>query len=75
MTSTQRVLGSVVSLWPYPVKSMMEEEVNASEATKFGLLGDRVYGARRQLRREGCKRQKPAEVTHAVRLPRCLGWW
>lgn len=43
MTSTQRVLGSVVSLWRYPVKSMMEEEVNASEATKFGLLGDRVY--------------------------------
>lgn len=29
MTSTQRVLGSVVSLWRYPVKSMMEEEVNA----------------------------------------------
>jgi uncharacterized protein YcbX len=43
MTSTQRVLGSVVSLWRYPVKYMMGEEVNASEATKFGLLGDRVY--------------------------------
>jgi uncharacterized protein YcbX len=43
MTSTQGVLGSVVSLWRYPVKSMMGEEVNASEVTKGGLLGDRLY--------------------------------
>jgi uncharacterized protein YcbX len=43
MTSTQRVMGSVVSLWRYPVKSMMGEEVNASEVTKDGLLGDRAY--------------------------------
>ena len=37
MTST------VVSLWRYPVKSMMGEELNASEVAKRGLLGDRVY--------------------------------
>jgi uncharacterized protein len=43
MTSTQRVLGSVVSLWRYPVKSMMGEELNAAEVTKGGLLGDRAY--------------------------------
>jgi uncharacterized protein YcbX len=43
MTATQMVLGSVVSLWRYPVKSMMGEEVNASEVTKGGLLGDRAY--------------------------------
>jgi len=43
MTSTQRVLGSVVSLWRYPVKSMMGEEVNSSEVTQSGLLGDRAY--------------------------------
>jgi uncharacterized protein YcbX len=36
-------LGSVVSLWRYPVKSMMGEELNASEVTERGLLGDRVY--------------------------------
>jgi uncharacterized protein YcbX len=35
--------GSVVSLWRYPVKSMMGEELNASEVTERGLLGDRVY--------------------------------
>ena len=39
----QVVLGSVVSLWRYPVKSMMGEELNASEVTDRGLLGDRVY--------------------------------
>jgi uncharacterized protein len=33
--------GRVVSLWRYPVKSMMGEELNASEVTERGLLGDR----------------------------------
>ena len=36
-------LGSVVSLWRYPVKSMMGEELNATEITERGLLGDRAY--------------------------------
>jgi uncharacterized protein len=35
--------GSVVSLWRYPVKSMMGEELNASALGKRGLAGDRVY--------------------------------
>ena len=35
--------GSVVSLWRYPVKSMMGEELNATEVTERGLLGDRAY--------------------------------
>ncbi len=35
--------GSVVSLWRYPVKSMMGEELNAGEVTERGLLGDRAY--------------------------------
>jgi uncharacterized protein len=33
--------GAVVSLWRYPVKSMMGEELNASEVTDRGLVGDR----------------------------------
>src|SRR5467141_996975 len=41
--TTQRVVGSIVSLWRYPVKSMMGEELNATEVTKMGLLGDRAY--------------------------------
>ena len=40
---TQTVLGSIVSLWRYPVKSMLGEELNAAEVTKCGLLGDRAY--------------------------------
>jgi uncharacterized protein YcbX len=43
MTSTQKVVGSIVSLWRYPVKSMMGEELNATEVTKTGLIGDRAY--------------------------------
>src|SRR3970282_3037679 len=33
----------VMSLWRYPVKSMMGEELNAAEVTERGLLGDRAY--------------------------------
>ncbi len=44
MTNTMPMnIGSVVSLWRYPVKSMMGEELNASEITQRGLLGDRAY--------------------------------
>jgi uncharacterized protein len=39
----QETLGSVVSLWRYPVKSMMGEELNAAEVGERGLLGDRAY--------------------------------
>jgi uncharacterized protein len=35
--------GSVVALWRYPVKSMMGEELNSSEITPRGLLGDRQF--------------------------------
>ncbi len=35
--------GSIVSLWRYPVKSMMGEEINSSLVTERGLLGDRYY--------------------------------
>ena len=40
---TQDALGSVVSLWRYPVKSMMGEELNTADLTGRGLLGDRAY--------------------------------
>src|SRR3984893_17587747 len=36
-------VGSVVSIWRYPIKSMLGEEVNASDVTERGLLGDRAY--------------------------------
>jgi uncharacterized protein len=37
-------VGSVVSLWRYPIKSMMGEELNSSYMTGRGLVGDRSYG-------------------------------
>src|SRR6478672_12664689 len=36
-------MSHVVSLHRYPVKSMMGEELNATEVDEFGLLGDRAY--------------------------------
>lgn len=35
--------GSVVSLWRYPVKSMLGEDLHAAYVTDGGLFGDRVY--------------------------------
>src|SRR5688572_12531979 len=44
MSSAMQIeLGSVASLWRYPVKSMQGEELNAVEVTERGLLGDRAY--------------------------------
>ena len=41
--STSGVLGSVVALWRYPVKSMLGEELNRADISQRGLLGDRAY--------------------------------
>ncbi|SRR5581483_9474490 len=38
------VVGRVVALCRYPVKSMAGEELNAAEVRDTGLLGDRTYG-------------------------------
>ena len=43
MASTQTAQDTIVSLWRYPVKSMMGEELNAAEITELGLVGDRAY--------------------------------
>jgi uncharacterized protein YcbX len=43
MPPADAVVGSVVSLRRYPVKSMQGEELNAAEVTSRGLLGDRAW--------------------------------
>ncbi len=43
MSNISQSLGSVVSVWQYPVKSMMGEELNSAVVTEHGLLGDRAY--------------------------------
>lgn len=35
--------GSIAAIWRYPVKSMRGEELDASDVTDRGLLGDRAY--------------------------------
>src|SRR5437868_10160375 len=37
------LVGSALSFWRYPVKSMMGEELNATEITDAGVLGDRAF--------------------------------
>ncbi len=36
-------IGSVLSVWRYPVKSMLGEELKSTRVTERGLLGDRAY--------------------------------
>lgn len=38
------LVGTVVSLWRYPVKSMLGEALDVAQVTADGLLGDRAYG-------------------------------
>ena len=40
------LVGVVEELWRYPVKSMIGEQLTATEVTKSGLLGDRAYALR-----------------------------
>jgi uncharacterized protein len=41
--TTLTEVGAVLSLWRYPVKSMLGEEVPTAQVTDHGLLGDRAY--------------------------------
>lgn len=43
MNQPQMTAGKVVSIWRYPLKSMMGEELNSSYISERGLLGDRTY--------------------------------
>src|SRR5260370_39803523 len=36
-------VGSVATLWRFPVKSMGGEELSEAEVTERGVVGDRVY--------------------------------
>src|SRR6266849_5674211 len=74
MTSTQGLIGSIVSLWRYPVKSMMGEELNAAEVTKRGLLGDRAYALVDSSDGKVASAKNPRKWPPSVRLP-CRAHW
>jgi len=40
------LIGEVEELWRYPVKSMVGEQLTATEVTESGLVGDRAYALR-----------------------------
>jgi uncharacterized protein YcbX len=42
-TSQASDRGSIASLWRYPVKSMLGEELHAADVTERGIAGDRAY--------------------------------
>jgi len=41
--ATQPQIGAVVSLWRYPVKSMLGEELQTAQVRDHGLVGARSY--------------------------------
>ena len=43
MAETLTTVGQIASLWRYPIKSMMGEELNATAITTSSLLGDRSF--------------------------------
>ena len=43
MNQAPTATGTVVSIWRYPLKSMLGEELNSSYVTERGLVGDRTY--------------------------------
>ena len=43
MSDSTQMAGKVVTLWRYPIKSMLGEELNVTDVTTRGLLGDRAY--------------------------------
>jgi uncharacterized protein len=43
VNKTQAAKGTTVSIWLYPVKLMLGEELNSSDVTKRALVGERAY--------------------------------
>jgi hypothetical protein len=39
----QTAVGTTASIWRYPVKSILGEELNSSNVSERGLVGDRAY--------------------------------
>jgi len=62
----EQSVGSVVSIWRYPVKSMLGEELNASQVGARGLIGDRAYAV------VDPETGKVASAKHPRKWPRLL---
>jgi uncharacterized protein YcbX len=60
-------VGTVGALWRFPVKSMLGEELEASDLTEGGILGDRAYAVRDR------ETGKVASAKHPKLWPDLLG--
>ena len=59
MSDSTQMAGKVVALWRYPIKSMMGEDLNATDVTTRGLLGDRAYALVDQATRKVASAKNP----------------
>ena len=72
MAGSQCVVGSVVALWRYPIKSMQGEELDSSEVTEHGLLGDRRFALVDGVDGKVVSTPKSAKMAHTIRVSGCL---
>ena len=64
MSDSTQMAGKVVTLWRYPIKSMLGEELNATDVTKRGLLGDRAYALVDQETTKVASAKNPSKWPH-----------
>src|SRR2546425_10403672 len=64
MSDSTQMAGKLVTLWRYPIKSMLGEELNATDVTKRGLLGDRAYALVDQETTKVASAKNPSKWPH-----------
>ena len=64
MSDSTQMAGRVVTLWRYPIKSMIGEELNATDVTTRGLLGDRAYALVDQATSKVASAKNPGKWPH-----------
>jgi uncharacterized protein YcbX len=64
MSDNTHRAGKVVTLWRYPLKSMLGEELNATEVTTRGLPGDRAYALVDQATNKVASAKNPRKWPH-----------
>src|SRR5258708_5781611 len=65
MSDNTQMAGKVVTLWRYPIKSMLGgEELNATEVTTRGLPGDRAYALVDQATSKVASAKNPSKWPH-----------
>ncbi len=64
MSDNTHMAGKVVTLWRYPIKSMLGEELNATDVTTRGLVGDRAYALVDQATTKVASAKNPGKWPH-----------